>query len=80
MRGSASHHGRRNQCPKGRSQLSNVLDADTRDLLLMAEGRESKALSAFAEELARPAVRKGQSLTCPVALGTFLGWKSALSA
>jgi len=36
---------------KGHRYVSNVLDADTRELLLMVEGRESTALLAFAQEL-----------------------------
>jgi transposase len=38
---------------RGHRYVTNVLDADTRELLLMVEGRESDALAAFADELAR---------------------------
>lgn len=36
---------------KGHRYVTNVLDADTRELLLMVEGRESAALLIFAQEL-----------------------------
>jgi transposase len=38
---------------KGHRYVTNILDADTRELLLMVEGREHTALAAFADELAR---------------------------
>ncbi len=72
---------------RGHRYVTNVVDADTRELLFMTEGRESAAVAAFVEELRAhggtpeqielvsmdmsPAYRKGVQLYLPAARIVF---------
>lgn len=72
---------------RGHRYVTSVVDADTRELLLMSEGRESETVGAFAEELRAhggvpeqielvamdmsPAYRKGVQLYLPKARIVF---------